>query len=221
MSFPLNSCHSNRQFDDQVILGKICFDVLNQDIIKKPHSDEFCGVFVDGRDRDIRSYEDYAAFKSFKLFSDKDYPILAFINKNVLASDRFLDKQTISDSRIFCFPIEPLNSLDEYTSFCVKRLYNLIPNDFQRGLFFQPDGFLIKSGWESFIKEGNYEFLGAKWIHSPSVETFVGGRWVNTLNFATRACNGGFSYRYIPRFKAVSEKYGNLKMREAGTENKL
>lgn len=219
-NFSFNSCHSNRAIEDQIVLGKICFDILSQDIVKKHHSDEFCGVFVDGRNRDMRSYEDYAAFKSIKLFSEKDYPILAFVNKDVINSGKFLDSKTISDFRIFCFPIESLNSLDEYTSFCIKRLYNLIPADFSRGLFFQPDGFLINNGWERFVKGLGYDFLGAKWIHSPAVETFVGGKWINTLSFRTRACNGGFSYRYIPRFRAISEQYGHLKLREVGTEDK-
>jgi hypothetical protein len=37
----LDSCHSKKNIEDQSLLGKICFDILNSNIIHKEESNKY------------------------------------------------------------------------------------------------------------------------------------------------------------------------------------
>lgn len=208
----------NKSFEDLAVLGKICFDVISQDVPIKKDSDEFCGVYFEGRNRELNCIEDFAVVKSFKIHSEYNYPFLVVCHN----FNNFLNNHPeIKNWRIKHIQIPEINSHEGYSKFFIKDIFNYIPEEYKKAIFHHPDGFLIKAGWEKFVKDADHDFLGAKWLHSPSVELFTGGKWINTLNFRTRGCNGGFSYRYIPRFRAISRKYGDLKLREVGTEDKF
>lgn len=212
----LDSCHSKKNIEDQSLLGKICFDILNANVIHKQESNKYCAIFVEGRDREINSYEDFACFKSFYTYSAYKYPIYALVKnkKNFL-----FDSDLINVFNIKIIEINSLNSLDKYSDFCINELYHLIP-DHIGALTIQPDGFLIKFGWEQFIEQNNIDFIGAHWAHCPAVETKIDDRWINTFNSHIFGCNGGFSYRNLAKTKKISLLYRGFEHRESGTENK-
>lgn len=199
--------------NDQIVMGRICFDVLTTPLGKKEESDNFCGVFVEGRDRVINSYEEYAAFKSFKLFSKKNYPIFAYINKYSI--DTFLDPETISEYRIKVIPIEPLNSLHEYSRYWIEKI--VYDNPVSSALCFQADGFLMKSGWEDFVKD--IDFIGAHWRHFAAIDV----KGTNAFSWipATPFCNGGFSFRRLDKFQYLSSHFKELEMAERGHPQQL
>ena len=47
----------NRTTENLSALGKICFDTLIIPIDEKPKSDEFCGIYFEGRPRELNKIE--------------------------------------------------------------------------------------------------------------------------------------------------------------------
>ncbi len=215
----MNSLFNHWEKSDWNVMQYICKDILNQelDIESKKKSEEILFIYLDGRLRSYNFLEDWAAFKSTKLYSEYNYQTWAFLNENVID---FLDKKTIKDYRITFIPIKPLNSLTEYSKFIVNNLYNLIPNNFKYLCFYQSDGFLMRCGWEKYCIDNDFAFIGAHFQHNPAIEIVNNGKWENILNFYTYGFNGGFSFRKLNIMKKFSELYGNLEQREMFTENK-
>jgi hypothetical protein len=74
----MNFINKNKNQEDLEILGKICFDTLTSNLDIKQQSDNFCGIYFEGRDREINCIEDFSVIHSFKNFSEYNYPIFVF-----------------------------------------------------------------------------------------------------------------------------------------------
>ncbi len=203
----------NKTIEDLYILGKICFDTLTVPIIDKQKSDEFCGIYFEGRPRELNCIEDFAAIHSFKIFSQYNYPMFIFSpnSKNLLNSDK-----KYKNCNIHYIKIPECNSHEAYSEFMIKNIWNYLPKQYENLLFTHPDGFLIKSGWEEFVLNGKFNYIGSAWCHTPSIDIFFENEWKN-LRFAKIACgNGGFSYRSRYWCEKVSQEYSGFKLRETG-----
>ena len=215
----MNSLFNHWEKSDQNVMQYICNDVINTelDIKNKKESNDFCGVIIDGRDRNWNTIEDYCAIKSFKLFSEYNYPIFVFLHNNA----NFLNNEfSLLDSwRLNLIEISQLNSLDKYTNFMIKELFFRIPEKFENILIFQSDSGLIKSGWEKFILDNKIDLIGAHFQHQPSVEVLYNNQWQNILNFRTQFCNGGFTFRKASLCRKVSKEFGFLNHREFSAPN--
>lgn len=199
--------------EDSLILRKICLDTLCLDLKEKSQSNLFCGLYIDGRNREINSVEDEAAFKSFKLFSEHNYPyfILSPNGNNI-----FNNNSEYRNSRIFHIAIPELKSHDLYSDFLKKDIWHYIPEEFENLLFLQSDGFLIKTGWEHYVLDNRLDYIGSAWCHTPRIETFHEGSW-KLINLPAIQCgNGGFSFRTRSASERVSKKFSNFKLREYG-----
>lgn len=216
----LNSCHTNKQFDDQVILGKICFDILSQDLdlSKKKNSDLFCICVVDGRDRPINSYEDWAMFKSSKISSIANYPIFAFVANTCSFLNN--DYTTITNWRINIIKIPQLNNLIEYSKFCINELFFRIPEKFKNIIMLQSDGFFSgKSGWEDYVLDNKFDYIGSHWQHNAGIIYKEDDKWHKFSNDLVKIGNGAFSYRNASKMRVLSEKFNNLELAELGCQN--
>lgn len=206
----------NKNEDHTLLLRKICFDTLCLDIESKLQSDLFCGVYIDGRSREINTAEDEAAFKSFKNFSEYDYPyfILSPNEKNIFDNK-------YNNHRINHIKIPELNSHELYSEFLKKEIWNYIPKGFEKLLFLQSDGFLIKEGWENFILDNKIDYIGSAWCHTPRIEIFHDNQW-KLINFSAIHCgNGGFSFRNKSACEEISKNFSHFTMREYGrTDNR-
>ncbi len=186
------SSYINRTIEDKSVMGRICFDILNQEEEQKTESDEFCGVFIEGRDRPITSFEDFASFKAFFLFSQYSYPVFLFLNENVA---EVLTPELVKKYRINIVKIKPLENLFQYSDFCINQLFKLIPEKFENILTFQPDGFLIKPGWEKFVTDNNFSYIGAAWRHWGGVMVERNKEWHVFNEKRTNMANGAVSFR--------------------------
>ncbi len=206
---------NNWSSENRAVLDSVVSRVLEMPLEKKkPEYDDFCGVFVDGRERGIENIYEYSAFKSFKLFSKYNYPIFALINKN--HTKDFLTTQLIKDYRITIIPIEPIvciDSLKNYTDFMIKQIPFLIPEKFTKSIFFQADGYLLNNGYEDFLEYNYYHFLGAPNRHVASV-VFPQNPEIQQNQIVNQ--NGGFSFRRLDTLRMLSKKYGNLVNYEFG-----
>lgn len=207
----------NRPIQDKIVIGKICFDILSQDIGNKELSEEFCGIWVEGRNREVNFIEDLASIKSFYLYSEKLYPMLVFCHND----NNFLQGLDIKNLPIQVIKIPEINTHKGYSDFCKFELPFLIPNKYQRLLYLQADAFLIKNGWELYINSLNVDYIGSPWLHYPTVELYQGGEWCRHMFLSpSRVGNGAISYRTLNNMKRISERYVNLMLREYGTQDK-
>lgn len=207
--------YENRSVQDQKFIRKVCNYILDQPIEEKEKSDQFCGIYVEGRDRDINTSEDFASLYSFKCFSRYDYPIYVFCRSN----KNWMNGDFATISRVNFIQIPPLNSLDEYTNFCTKELYHKISKDIKYAVTLQPDAALLRNGWEDEFLKNNWVYLGSPWTHAPSIEYQDNdGEWKDFLG-PVRVGNGGFSIRDVNFCRAASIYYGNYKLREKFAPN--
>jgi hypothetical protein len=209
--------YKNRSQEDQDFIKYVCNDILSNPYQNKPSSTLFAGVFIDGRNREINSLEDYACFHSFSIFSEYSYPIYVFVH-NV---DNFLDnnQDLIKKYNIQLFKIKELRSLEEYSSFCIRQLYTFLPRSIENIITLQPDAMLIKSGYEKYLLDNDFIYIGAPWLHAPAIEFFgEDDRWHDFFN-SVRIGNGGMSYRKASFCRQASEVYGNFILREKFAEN--
>ena len=78
---------------------------------------------------------------------------------------------------------------------------------------------LIKSGYEKYLLDNDFIYIGAPWLHAPAIEFFgEDDRWHDFFN-SVRIGNGGMSYRKASFCRQASEVYGNFILREKFAEN--
>jgi Protein of unknown function (DUF5672) len=210
--------NKNKNTEDLELLGKICFDTFSIELNDKPHSDEFCGIYFEGRGRNINCIEDFAALHSFKAFSKYNYPFLIFSPNNAGVAEI---SQRYKNSRICHIEIPECDTHNKYSNFVTKEFWNFLPKQFERLLFMHPDGFLIKNGWEDFVQKNNLAYCGAAWCHSPSVGVLNphNNDWEN-FSFPRIYCgNGGFSYRSRFCCETISNIFSKFTLRENGRED--
>ena len=208
--------YKNRSQEDQSFIRYVCNDILSIRSTVKNKNNLFAGIFVDGRDRYINSLEDFACFHSFHTFSEHAYPIYAFVhntqnflNNNLELIDRYNIKVT---------KIEKLNSLEDYSNFYIKNLYFNIPEEIEHIITLQPDAMLMKSGYEEYLLNHNFIYIGSPWLHTPAIEIYHENTWKQFLN-PVRIGNGGFSYRKTSFCKWACQNFGNFIFREKFAEN--
>ncbi len=215
MDLPL--LYTNRSPEDKSFIREVCNDIIKEPIAGKPESSEFCGIYVDGRLRDVNCLEDYSSLYSFKRFSTYNYPIYVFLAN----PDNFLNNNydLIKKWRINIVKIDPIKDLEGYTNFCVKELYNLLPNNIRWGVTLQADAMILKNNWEMEIIKNNFTYVGSPWKHAPSIEyQDIKGNW-HDFSYPVRMGNGGFSVRDIKFFKDKFNEYKNWKLREKFAPN--
>lgn len=209
--------YKNRSKEDQNFIKYVCLDILSTPCKEKSRSNFFGGIFIDGRNREINCFEDYACFHSFATFSEYSYPIFAFVNN----TNNFLDNNSflIDKYNIKIIKINELNSLETYSTFCIKELYFNIPQEIEHIITLQPDAMIIKNGYESYLLNKNFVYVGAPWLHSPAIEYLdKDDIWRPFLN-PTIIGNGGMSYRKASFCRWASQNFGNLILRESFAEN--
>ena len=205
----------NRPIEDKIVLGKICFDILSQPIEDKQFSQEYCGIWIDGRNRTLNSIEDLASIKSFYLYSARKYPMLVFCYN----TDKFLEGLDISNLPIQIVKIDEINTHKGYSDFCKKELPFKIPIEYEKLLFLQTDSFLIKNGWEDYLNSIDVDYLGSPWLHTPMINIKDETGW-NMIPRPIQVGNGAISFRRLSRMRQISELFSKHELREHGTLDK-
>ncbi len=109
---------------------------------------------------------------------------------------KLLTSLAINDSRLV--PIPTLESIDEYSKFCIKDLNQYVNTDFV--LLIQHDGFVLNPNkWsEEFLQ---YDYIGAVWPVGP----WAGDDFPKELYGQNIVGNGGFSLR-SKKFLEISSR---------------
>ncbi len=215
----MNLLYNQKPIEDKFLIYHIGTPIINAelDIENKTKSDEFCGVFVEGRNREVNCFEDFMTLKSFKLYSEYNYPIFVFLNnsKNFLNNNHWL----INKWRINVIKIPEITNLQDFSRFCIQQLFFKIPNYIENVLTLQPDGLLLKSGWEKYIKDNNFDLIGAHWQHRTTLEVKTNNGWQRMLFNPVYGCNCGFSFRKAPKMRLISTKFNNYTLRQINDDN--
>lgn len=208
--------YKNRTNVDQNFIKYVCNDILSLKSKPKNSSNLFAGIFVDGRNREINKLEDYACFHSFYTFSEYSYPIYAFVyNTKSFLNDNL---ELIEKYNIKINKIEQLNSLEEYSKFYINNVYFNLPKEIEHTITLQPDAMLMKSGYEEYLLNNNFIYVGSPWLHMPAMEIYHENIWKQFLS-PVRIGNGGFSYRKASFCKWASENFSNFIFREKFADN--
>ncbi len=220
----MQTLHTNRPFEDLIVLNKICCDILATDLSKdsllycnKEFSNDFHFIYVEGRFRTINTLEDWAAIKSAKLFSEYNYPVICFVNND----NKFLDNNydIIKNWRIDIRKIKELNSLEEYTNFCINDLYFSLPEDAEKIITIQPDAALVKNGWENYIDSNNFDCLFPHWRHMASIIFKENDNWFRFNANPVNIGNGAMSFRKASIMREISKRFGKMKLAELGRDD--
>lgn len=215
----MKSLYENRSIEDKYLINLVCNNILREklDIDNKEKSNEFCGVFIEGRNREINYLEDFAALKSFKLFSQFNYPIFLFINNdsNLLEGNHWL----IDKWRINVIKIPEITNLQDFSKFCIKELYFKLPNWAENLLMLQPDGLLLKSGWEKYVKDNDFSLIGAHWQHYTSLQVKTDAGWQRMIFNPVYGCNCGLSFRKASKMRLISTKFDKYTLRQINDDN--
>ena len=175
---------------DLELLNRIKQKVLDIPLAPKEESNDFLGVCLHSNSPFKK--EDYEApIKSFKLYSDFDYPVVLYLSDDSLTRD--VDYIAKKYKNVSIESIPRLSSIFEFNLFSIYNLPFLIQAD--RCVYFQNDGFLLKKGWEE--KTFGYSWLGAKWKYPIKVTE-------NVFNFGpVQVGNGGCNFRRTSKCKQV------------------
>lgn len=166
--------------------------VLNTRITEKTRSENWCGVYVYGDDRDFVAEQHAAPIHAFKAFSKYDYPVYLFING---ARTGDVDTLLHKYSNINVVYIEPLRNSFEYNYWFINKLWYLIDHPYC--LTFQNDGYLLRSGYEDFVESHDFDYIGAAWKDDVKLQT----KYFNLP--AQRIGNGGMSARKPEKMREV------------------
>ncbi len=150
----------------------------------KEKSDKWSGVYVWGDNRDFVSAEHLAPIHAFRAHSKYNYPIHFFINGTKTGD---LDILLGLYGNINVILIEPLTSSFEYNYWFINKLWHYIDSEYC--LTFQNDGYLLKSGYEEYVENNDFDFIGAAWSDEVKLRT----KYFDLP--AQRVGNGGFSAR--------------------------
>jgi len=169
----------------------------------KISSNEFAGIYVYGWDRDFKLEENEAPILAFRHYSQYSYPIFLFCNKDKTGEvEKLADKY----ENINIILIEEMRSIKDYDHFMITECFQRIPKMFNRLLNFHEDGFLLKAGWEDFVLEHDFDYIGAPWNHIETQDNEYaldkylkfkikdGTKWED-IKSNTVVGNGGFCYR--------------------------
>ena len=167
-------------------LNYIKSDILKEEWIKRPYSEAFCGLYVDGTGKltfDLAN----ASFHAFKVYSKYDYPVYLFvaINNNPTEIEKIVQKYP--NTKVYSIP--QLKTPLEYNEWMLHHPWFLISPKFERIFSFQEDGALISKGWENYFIKGNWDYVGSPWRSDITVLSKNGP--LKTL----RVGNGGISLR--------------------------
>lgn len=220
MLIKMKNLFNHWKLKDQNVMIKICSDVLIADLEIKPVSNDFCFIFIEGRNRKINYLQDFAAFRSTKIYSEYNYPIFCFV-KNI---KKFLNNRTdlIKKWNINIIQIDKLKNLDEYSNFCIKELYFILNKKYENIVTIQSDGFFIKNGWEKFILDNNFDYIGSHWQHIAGINILENKpkKLQNKLdNFFTQVGNGAFSYRKASKMRKISKTFSKYNLIERNAPN--
>lgn len=98
-------------------------------------------------------------------------------------------------------PIKSITNPQDLNNFYLYYLPTLIPDKYENVLYFQDDGFLIKSGWEQFVSENDIDYAGAPWYDFINYPLMVYEFYTREIDIKKAKFpfmqygNGGFSFR--------------------------
>jgi len=195
------SIENGEQFEQLInkFVSKCWKNIIDEsDWINKEKSNEFVGIFLHGGEKPVNYQQIYLPFASFIKNSKYKYPILWFyggeINDEV---NKILNKF----DNVQLVPIKSITNSQDLNDFYLYQLPKLIPEEFENILYFQDDGFLIKSGWEQFVLDNDIDYAGAPWYDYINYPLLIHEFYIREENLKRAKfpfCqygNGGFSFR--------------------------
>ena len=176
-------------------------------------SEEFLGLYVHGGHKPFVLHEHEVAFASFRKFSKKLYPIWFFYAEEPDHDDAGMKEIANRYSPVHVIEIPVLGGMHEYSKFMIWKVFQMLPEKYEKVLTFQSDGFLRNPGWEDWINEHDPDYVGAPWDYKwgghPDPEVILPPEMMEKFQFPEgeklEVGNGGFSFRKRSKMLEVAE----------------
>ena len=173
--------------NEKLIKRKIT-ETLEDLPMPEEESNEFAGLFVHGGHYELKIEEVELPFSTFRKFSKKKYPVHFFYHENSEFSNEAIEYLQKEYPPINVINIHKLDSFHLYNDFLVYEAFQSLPEEAERVVTFQTDGFFKRSGWEDWINEHDPDYVGAPWVVPEELRKFKNGEYI-------LVGNGGFSFR--------------------------
>ena len=193
------------------IRDKVIKPLVSQDIFSKTVSDEFAGMYVHGGEKEFKFEEHYAPFLSFRGYSKFRYPIYLFYADDANEDNEAVMRIKEEFSPVIIIPIPRLADHGEYSKFMIRQAFHEVEQE--KIITFQDDGFFRKSGWEEFVNQYDFDYVGAPW---PFLVNQQGSGYDQVCydpekygipkDVRVTVGNGGFSYRKKSKMIEVASK---------------
>ncbi|MBC8395263.1 MAG: hypothetical protein H8E05_01080 [Bacteroidetes bacterium] len=174
------------------------------------YSDEFLGVYVFGGHKEFKLEDHEAAFASFRKYSEKFYPLYFFYaDWECRGLNDGFNEIVLRYGPMKVIEINPITDITDYSKFMIWDLWKHIPEENEKILTFQNDGYLVNSGWEPFINEHDPDYIGSYYtdytpegwkdiLYIKDVEKY------NVNQPPDFLMNGGFSFRKRSKMIQIS-----------------
>jgi hypothetical protein len=157
---------------------------------EKEKSDEFCGFYVHGTDKPFLLQDHEVPIRCFRHFSKYSYPLYLMYNEEQPGEVGELLKRY---DNVIAIPIKPLKSIIHYDNFVIYEVFDIIKHN--NILTMHPDGFLINSGWEDFLKVNDVDYIGAAWRNTTDHSILLRNHDRYNIQMLSKVGNSGFSFR--------------------------
>lgn len=188
-------------------------DSIRYEYGEKEQSDEFCGFYFHGRDTPFTLEEHDIPIRSFRHFSEYSYPLYLFYNE---ASGGEIDELLRRYDNITVVPIDSMRSINDYDDFVINKMFNY--TNINKTLTIHSDGYLINPGWEKFVLEHDFDYIGAPWCNHAGKDGVIfqeGCEQFYNIERLTAVGNGGFCFRKRDKclqvVETVDQKHLNWK----------
>lgn len=169
------------------------FSYLTYQYGEKEKSNDFCGFYFHGRTTPFTLEEHDIPIRTFRCFSRFSYPLYLFYN---VSSGGEIEELLRRYDNIIVVPINPMHSINDYDDFVINNMFH--HTEINNTLTFHSDGFLINPGWEEFVLDHNFDYIGAPWCNHAGRdgELFKSGcSQFYQIDKLTAVGNGGFCFR--------------------------
>lgn len=169
---------------------------------EKPTSDEFCGLYFHGHARPFTLAEHDIPIRTFRYFSQYSYPIYLFYNE---AAGGEIEELLRRYDNIVVVPIKVMRSIRDYDVFVIYEMFEKI--SINNTLTFHWDGYLLNPGWEAYVLEHDFDYIGAPWCRHAGEDGNLylpGQETRHPIRRRTAVGNGGFCFRKRDKCREVA-----------------
>jgi Protein of unknown function (DUF5672) len=168
-------------------------DRFNYSYGEKKRDDNYCGIYFHANDSPFLMSEHETPIKSFRATSRYSYPIFLFYNIDAGGEIETLIRKY---DNIHVIAVSKMTRIQQFDDFFINRLFQSLHPRFNKTVTFHWDGFFLNPGWEDFLEQHDFDYIGAPWCRTArNTMVLPHAKKKYPIAHSTSVGNGGFTYR--------------------------